>query len=49
MAVLAPGRREQQPAAAGIGLRAQHLDQVLATLPAVPWFEVHAENHMADA
>jgi uncharacterized protein len=32
------------PAAAGIGLRFPHHRQVLDTLPAVPWFEVHSEN-----
>ena len=36
------------PAAAGIGLRAPHMRHVLATRPAVPWFEVHSENHFAD-
>jgi uncharacterized protein (UPF0276 family) len=33
-------------ARAGIGLRAPHLGAVLATRPAVAWFEVHAENYM---
>ncbi|MEP7276203.1 MAG: DUF692 family multinuclear iron-containing protein, partial [Betaproteobacteria bacterium] len=36
------------PPAAGIGLRAQHVRDVLATRPAVPWFEVHSENYFAD-
>ncbi|MFO1398155.1 MAG: DUF692 domain-containing protein [Burkholderiales bacterium] len=36
------------PAAAGIGLRAPHVRHVLATRPAVPWFEVHSENYFAD-
>jgi uncharacterized protein (UPF0276 family) len=31
--------------AAGIGLRFPHHEQVLRTRPAVPWFEVHAENY----
>jgi uncharacterized protein (UPF0276 family) len=30
----------------GIGLRAPHVAAVLADRPAVPWFEVHAENYM---
>lgn len=30
----------------GIGLRTPHLETVLAARPVVPWFEVHAENHM---
>ena len=33
------------PAAAGIGLRFAHHEIVTATRPAVPWFEVHAENY----
>jgi uncharacterized protein (UPF0276 family) len=33
------------PAAAGIGLRFPHHEHVTATHPAVPWFEVHAENY----
>jgi hypothetical protein len=33
------------PAAAGIGLRFPHHQQVLHTRPDVPWFEVHAENY----
>lgn len=32
------------PVAAGVGLRAPHHDHVLATQPAVAWFEVHSEN-----
>jgi uncharacterized protein (UPF0276 family) len=30
----------------GIGLRAPHVDEVIATHPDVAWFEVHAENYM---
>jgi uncharacterized protein (UPF0276 family) len=36
------------PIAAGIGLRAPHVAQVLAEHPPVPWFEVHSENYFAD-
>ncbi len=36
------------PARAGIGLRAVHHDEFLATRPAVPWVEVHSENFFAD-
>jgi hypothetical protein len=36
------------PVAAGIGLRAPHVAHVLATRPAVAWFEVHSENYFAD-
>lgn len=31
---------------AGIGLKAQHYREILDTLPAVGWFEVHTENYM---
>ena len=34
--------------AAGIGLRAPHVEFVLAQRPPVPWFEVHSENYFAD-
>ena len=33
-------------ARAGIGLRAPHVGELLATHPAVPWLEVHPENYM---
>jgi len=33
----------------GIGLRAPHVAEVLATRPAIGWFEVHAENYMGGA
>lgn len=36
------------PCAAGIGLRAPHVAQVLDARPAVAWFEVHSENYFAD-
>lgn len=35
------------PSRAGIGLRAQHVGELLATRPAVPWLEVHPENYMS--
>ena len=38
MASLAPS--------AGIGLRAPHVEEILATRPAAGWLEVHAENYM---
>jgi uncharacterized protein (UPF0276 family) len=34
--------------AAGVGLRAPHVAHVLATRPAIPWFEVHSENYFAE-
>jgi len=43
----APNPAPNIPAAAGIGLRSPHLDEVLCTRPAVAWFEVHSENYFA--
>jgi uncharacterized protein (UPF0276 family) len=34
------------PSGAGIGLRAPHVGELLATRPAVPWLEVHPENYI---
>jgi uncharacterized protein (UPF0276 family) len=39
---------EPVPARAGIGLRAIHYHEVLETLPAVGWLEVHSENYFGD-
>jgi uncharacterized protein len=36
------------PVAAGIGLRAPHVAQVLAERPAIAWLEVHSENYFVD-
>lgn len=36
------------PPAAGLGLRAPHVTEVLRELPPIPWFEVHSENYFAD-
>lgn len=41
-------RPEPMPAAAGIGLRAQHHREVLSGAPRVGWFEAHSENYFAD-
>ena len=40
--------RASLSAAAGIGLRAPHVAQVLAQRPRVAWFEVHSENYYVD-
>jgi len=32
----------------GIGLRGQHIPEVLQQLPDVPWFEILADNHLAE-
>jgi len=34
------------PAGCGIGLRAPHVAEVVATRPGIAWLEVHAENYM---
>src|SRR5947209_1684435 len=36
------------PAGAGIGLRLPHIAEVVATLPPVPWLEIHPENFLAN-
>lgn len=35
------------PSRAGVGLRPRHHQRVRDERPAIPWFEVHAENFMA--
>jgi uncharacterized protein (UPF0276 family) len=39
---------EAIPAKAGIGLKFEHITDILETMPALGWFEVHAENYMGD-
>ena len=34
------------PANAGIGLKFEHAGEIIASVPGVGWFEVHAENYM---
>ena len=34
------------PAAIGIGMRAPHFGEIIATRPAIGWLEVHAENYL---
>lgn len=36
------------PANAGVGLKAEHYDNVVNERPSIGWFEVHAENYMGD-
>ncbi len=38
--------RGDAPAAAGIGLRAPHVHEVIDTRPPTAWLEVHAENYL---
>jgi len=40
---------ESIPVSAGIGLRAQHQDELLDSEPAVDWLEAHSENYFSDA
>jgi uncharacterized protein len=40
--------RTSLPVAAGVGLRAPHVGQVLAERPRVAWFEVHSENYYTE-
>jgi len=42
------GRAAGLPRRAGIGLKPQHFREVLAALPEIGFFEVHAENYMVD-
>jgi uncharacterized protein (UPF0276 family) len=37
------------PNAAGIGLRSQHVAEMLGRRPSAGWLEVHAENYMGDS
>ena len=41
-------RTPSLPRRAGLGLKHQHIDEVLACRPPVGFFEVHAENYMVD-
>ena len=36
------------PVAAGVGLRAPHIREVVERKPAIPWLEIHSENYFAD-
>jgi uncharacterized protein (UPF0276 family) len=40
--------RDGVPTGAGIGLRLPHIAEVVATLPPVPWLEIHPENFLAN-
>ena len=46
--LLLPGLASGLPARAGLGLKPQHVPEILATWPDVGFFEVHAENYMVD-
>ena len=34
--------------ATGIGLRSPHINEILTDLPAIPWFELLADNHLVE-
>jgi uncharacterized protein (UPF0276 family) len=36
------------PSRAGVGLKAEHYDEILRSRPDIGWFEIHAENYMGD-
>ncbi|HSF91298.1 MAG TPA: DUF692 family protein, partial [Paracoccaceae bacterium] len=36
------------PFRAGVGYKAQHLDDILADTTAIGWLEIHAENYMSE-
>lgn len=36
------------PRSAGLGLKPEHYDEILASKPALGFFEIHAENYMGD-
>ena len=42
-----PRYSRQALSGTGLGLRSQHIDQVLTEHPSVPWFEILADNHTA--
>ena len=47
MASMAWQARGSIPAAAGIGLRAVHQDEIIERRPAINWLEAHTENYFA--
>jgi uncharacterized protein (UPF0276 family) len=36
------------PLRAGVGLKAEHYDEILRSRPTIGWFEIHAENYMGE-
>ena len=42
------GNSKPIPARAGIGLRAEHYQEILETLPDIGWLEVHSENYFGE-
>lgn len=44
--LIAPAHAGELPYSAGLGLKAEHFELVLQTVPAIGFFEVHAENYL---
>jgi uncharacterized protein len=42
------GMAKKDLSGAGIGLRGQHIPEVIQQLPDVPWFEILTDNHLAE-
>jgi uncharacterized protein len=47
--VSANGLLDREIPATGVGLRAQHVEQILTHRPEIGWLEVHPENYMIDS
>lgn len=45
--MLTPSQDTRSISGVGIDLRAQHIDDILSTLPEISWLEVLADNHLA--
>ncbi|MEM9442401.1 MAG: DUF692 domain-containing protein [Pseudomonadota bacterium] len=37
---------DEVPSRAGVGLKAEHYEEILQSQPNIAWFEIHAENYM---
>jgi uncharacterized protein len=48
MTSIAPRVAAPLSSRAGVGLKSEHIDEILATRPDVGFFEIHAENYMGD-
>lgn len=40
--------RDDIPPRAGVGLKAEHYEEILRSRPEIGWFEIHAENYMGE-
>jgi uncharacterized protein (UPF0276 family) len=45
---MTPNGPDRQLKATGVGLRGPHVPRILSEQPAVPWFELLTDNHLAD-